>query len=150
MALKLTSAIAAVLIAGFATTALGADDPIKLRQSTMKAIGGAVGSLVKMVKGETPFDAAASKAALDTIATKAEGIDIATYFPEGSDKGDTKAKATIWSDPAGFKAALTKLQTVAADQAKTTPASVDDVKKALGALGPACSSCHDNYREKSS
>ncbi|MDR3495064.1 MAG: cytochrome c [Ancalomicrobiaceae bacterium] len=150
MALKLTSAIAAFLIAGFASTAFSADDPIKLRQETMKAIGGAVGSLVKMVKGETPFDAAAAQQALGTVATKAKGIDIASYFPAGSDKGKTEAKATIWSDPDGFKAALAKLQTVSAEQAKTAPQSVDDIKKALAAVGPACSNCHDTYREKKS
>ncbi|MDR3374351.1 MAG: cytochrome c [Ancalomicrobiaceae bacterium] len=150
MAWTFKSALAALLIAGLAATAFGADDPIKLRQETMKAIGGAVGSLVKMVKGETPFDAASAKAALATVATKAQGIDIASYFPAGSDKGETKAKATIWSDPDGFKAALAKLQTAAEQQEAAPLASIDDVKKALGALGGACKSCHDTYRENKS
>ena len=150
MTLKVKSVLAALLVVGLAASALGADDPIKLRQETMKAIGGAVGSLVKMVKGETPFDAAAAKAALATVATKAKGIDVASYFPAGSDKGDTKAKATIWSDPDGFKAALAKLQTAAEQQQTTDPASIDDVKKALGALGGTCKSCHDTYRENKS
>jgi cytochrome c556 len=148
MALKLTSAAAVVLVVGFATAALGAEDPIKLRQSTMKAIGGAFYPLVKIVLGKAPFDATVVKAALETVATKGKAIDIASYFPVGSGEGDTQAKATIWSDPDGFKAALAKFQAVAAEEAKAEPKSVDELKPVIAAIDAACSACHETYREK--
>ena len=136
------------LLAGLTTIAVGQADAIKTRQAAMKAIGGSMGSLVKMIKGEAPFDAAVAKAAVATIGEKAKDFD--TLFPAGSDKGETEAKATIWSDTAGFKAALAKLQAAAKDNAETVGGSVDTVKATVGALGATCKGCHDGYREKKS
>ena len=142
------SLLAMTLMVGASTVALGDTDVIKTRQASMKAIGGAMGSLVKMAKGEVAYDAAAAKAAVATIAAKAEGFD--TLFPAGSDKGETEAKATIWSDTAGFKAALGKLQAAAKANADGVGTGLDGVKAALGGLGGACKGCHDTYREKKS
>jgi cytochrome c556 len=135
--------IVGLLMIGVATAALGQADPIKARRAIMKANGAAIGALVKMVKGETPFDASAAKAALQTIHNSAA---IADLFPEGSGQGDTNALPKIWTDPAGFQAALGKL--IAADDAQLAnpPADVDNIKAALGALGPACTGCHNAYR----
>lgn len=69
-------------------------------------------------------------------------------YPEGSDKGETKAKANIWTEKdkfqeAGKKAfgAAVALAEVAktGDQAKT----VDAFK----ALGGACKACHEDFRK---
>jgi len=143
MVFSFKSALAAVLVLGVATAAMGQTDPIKARRAIMKANGAAVGSLVKMVRGETPFDAAAAKAALETIHNSAT---IADLFPAGSDRGDTNALPQVWTDNAGFKAALAKL--IAADDAQLAnpTADVDGVKAALGALGPTCTGCHNTYR----
>jgi cytochrome c556 len=138
------AAAAGVLVIAMATAAIGQADPIKARQAMMKANGAAIGALVKMVKGETPFDAAAAKAALEKID---ESKTYADLFPVGSDQGDTKAKDTIWSDNAGFRAALEKLITADEAQIANPPKDVDGVKAALGAIGPTCKNCHDTYRK---
>jgi cytochrome c556 len=131
---------------GMATAAVGQADPIKTRQAVMKANGAAIGTLVKMVKGETPFDAAAVQKALESI----DGAkNYAELFPVGSDQGDTKAKDTIWSDNAGFRAALAKLITADEAQLANPPKDIDGVKAALGAIGPTCKNCHDTYRKSS-
>jgi cytochrome c556 len=67
-------------------------------------------------------------------------------FPPGSDKGppETYAKAEIWSDAEGFKAAEdAALKAVAELAASTDEASF---KIAMGALGNSCKGCHDKYR----
>jgi len=138
------AALFAAVVAGSAFAA----DPIQTRQATMKAIGGAFGGvLVKMVKGEIPYDAAAAKAAAATMVEKSGGIDIAALFPPGSDKGgDTAALPKVWSDPAGFKAAMDKLKTTVAAQAPNTDKGLDALKGAVGEIGKTCKGCHDDFR----
>jgi cytochrome c556 len=74
------------------------------------------------------------------------------WYPSGSgpESGQkTKAKAAIWSDPAGFRAAQMRLQKEAdlflkvaetGDKAK--------IQQQAKALGAACAACHQKYREK--
>jgi len=145
MAFSVKAVTAAILVVGMVSIAAGQADPIKERQAIMKGEGAAVGSLVKIVKGETPFDAAVVKSALETI-DKAKTF--ADYFPVGSEQGeDTHALPTIWSDNAGFKADLAKL--ITADEAllANPPQDVAGVKAALASIGPACGACHQTYRK---
>jgi cytochrome c556 len=70
-------------------------------------------------------------------------------FPAGSDKGETKALPTVWSDTPGFvqgskdaNAAYDKLAMAAGsgDMAATAAAFAD--------VGKACGACHTKYRAK--
>lgn len=141
-------AVALVAVVALGGAAFAQADAIKNRKEAMKAIGGGMGQLVKMVKGEEAFDAAKAKAAVDTIAAKAKGFD--ALFPAGSEKGgETEAAPAIWTDTNGFKAALAKLETTAAAQSSAVT-SLDGVKAAVGALGGTCKGCHDTYRVKKS
>ncbi len=148
MSFRATALVSAALVAVVAAGSAFAADPIETRKKTMKAIGGSFGGvLVKMVKGETPYDAAAAKAAAATLSQTAAGIDIATLFPAGSDKGgDTEALPKIWSDPAGFKAAMDALKAATAVQAGNTDQGLDKLKVAVAEIGKTCKGCHDNYR----
>ncbi len=141
--------VACTLLA--ATTAAGAAfalGPIETRKATMKEIGGAFGGvMVKMVKGDKPYDAAAAKDAYDTIVAKVNGLDLDALFPKGSETGgDTTASPKIWSDPAGFRAALDKLKTTLPGQAANVGKGVDGLKTAVAEIGKACKACHDGYR----
>ncbi|MEJ1161140.1 c-type cytochrome [Prosthecomicrobium sp. N25] len=141
-------AVAAGVVA-LGGTALAQADAIKQRQETMKAIGGAMGGMAKMLKGEEPYDAAKAKAAVETIAARAKGFD--ALFPKGSETGaETAAAPKIWADPNGFKAALAKLEQTAGAQAATAGKDLDGLKASVGALGGACKGCHDDYRLKKS
>jgi len=121
-------------------------DPIADRKAIMKERGGLVGGLVKMVKGETAFDAAAVQKALEGLKANEAKVDIDVLFPVGSDKGDTKADPKIWSDMDGFKA-VNKKYSDAVDAAAAAPAAD---KAALGeqlnTLGNSCGECHKTYR----
>lgn len=148
MSFRTTALVSAALVAVLAAGTAFAADPIETRKKTMKAIGGAFGGvMVKMVKGETPYDAAAAKAAATTVAQTAAGIDIAALFPAGSDKGgDTEALPKIWSDAAGFKAAMDAMKAATAAQVANSDQGVDKLKVAVAEIGKTCKGCHDGYR----
>ena len=131
----IVGAALAVVVAG--GVAFAQADVIKQRQEAMKAIGGSMGALVKMVKGEEAYDSAKAKAAVETMAAKAKGA-------------ETAAAPKIWTDMAGFKAALAKLEQVAGAQAAVAGKDLDGVKAAVGALGGTCKGCHDDFRLKKS
>jgi cytochrome c556 len=100
-----------------------------------------------MAAGRVPYDAKAA----------AENADIAlamsklhwTAFPEGSDKGETRAKPEIWKDAAKFKDSADKMQ---AELVKVSAAAklgnLDALKTAFGPAGATCKNCHDNFRKE--
>jgi cytochrome c556 len=77
------------------------------------------------------------------------GPQILGWFPEGSgpESGRTRAKAEIWSDAAGFRAANERFQQAsgAFNQAAQS-GDLAAVRAALPALRQSCSNCHDKYR----
>lgn len=118
--------------------------PIEDRQAGMKQVGKAMGAFAAIAKGETAYDAATVKTNADSML---EGFKTAfANFTAGSENGppETYAKAEIWSDPEGFKAAEdAALKAVAAMAATTDEAGF---KTALGELGQACKGCHSKFR----
>ncbi|PWK75775.1 cytochrome c [Aminobacter sp. AP02] len=141
---KLVFAVAALALA---TTAAFAD-VIADRQAVMKENAKDVGTLVKMVKGETPFDAAAVLAALTALNNNVQKIDVAASFPAGSDKGDTTASPKIWEDPAGFQAQVDKFKAVTAAAVANPAQDLDALKAQVGAIGQTCGTCHEAFRVK--
>lgn len=141
---KLVFAVAALALA---TTAAFAD-VIADRQAVMKDNAKDVGVLVKMVKGETPFDAAAVLAALTALNNNVQKIDVAASFPVGSDKGDTTASPKIWEDPAGFQAQVDKFKAVTAAAVANPAQDLDALKAQVGTIGQTCGTCHEAFRVK--
>ena len=83
------------------------DDPILTRKKLMQANGGAAGIAQGMIKGEIPFSPVIAEAALRTF--NAVAYSFGDYFPEGSDKGDTRASPKIWEEMAEFQQYLAEL-----------------------------------------
>ena len=132
------------LTAGVASAG-AVDDAIKARKACMKANGAAMGAFVPMMQGAKPFDAAAVAAAVASIEAACAGWD-GWWAPETA-KGEaekTKAKAEIWSDAAGFKAASAAYSAGLAG----VKGAADEAafKTAFGAFGGSCKSCHETYR----
>jgi cytochrome c556 len=74
-------------------------------------------------------------------------MDIAALFPEGTDFGETKAKAEVWSDSEGFS----EKSKQAADAAKAFSEAVKSGDKtmmlqAFKGVGDSCKGCHEAYR----
>lgn len=70
-------------------------------------------------------------------------------FPEGSDFGETDAKAAVWEDREGFEAASRKYAE-AVDGLVMAAGTGDPgaITQALNGVGKGCKGCHDGYREK--
>ena len=122
------------------------EDAIKYRQGALNVMAAHFGRLGAMAQGRVPYDA---KAAAENMAVISVVHKLPlTAFPAGSDKGHpNRAKSSIWSDAAGFKAAGDKF---AAEMAKLDAAvkagNADALKAAFGPVGGTCKACHDNYR----
>ena len=120
-------------------------DAIKARRTAMGNVRDAMKVLGGMAKGEVPFDAAVVKKQAGVVGSSFKAAQ--AQFVPGSEKGDldTGARPEIWSDRAGFDAAMkSAIDAAAALEATTAEAAF---RPALGALGKSCKSCHDGYRK---
>lgn len=119
-----------------------AEDAVKYRQSAFTLMGNHMGRLSAMVKGAKPFDAAAAQDSARLIATLSQLPWEA--FPAGSkSKG---LKADPWADEADFKARADRMKGEVAKLVEAA-ASLETLKKQLGATGASCKNCHDQYRD---
>jgi cytochrome c556 len=119
------------------------EDAVKYRQSALFVMSQHFGRVGAMASGRAPFDA---KVAAENAEIVAEMAKLPwAGFVAGADS--RRAKPEIWKDSAKFKEASDKL---VAETAKLSAAaktgSLDNVKVAFGAVGGACKSCHDAFR----
>lgn len=120
-------------------------DPVSLRMNMMTNVGGAMGPLVKMIKGEMDYDA--ELAAMSFRVMNAAALGYASQFPDGSDTGhDTEASPKIWEDRAGFEQAVAKFIADTGAAMKAKPADLDAFKPVFGGVAQNCKSCHEAYR----
>lgn len=123
------------------------EDAVKYRKSALFVMQQNFSRVAAMAAGKAPFDAkvAADRAAVAEYVSKLPWA----AFTEGSDKGDTRAKAEIWKEPAKFKESADKMQ---AEMSKLTLAAksgnLDSIKAAVNATGGSCKSCHDAFRKE--
>jgi cytochrome c556 len=138
---------AAILGLGFAgSAAADAALDIKYRKAVMKALGGHMGSVVAIVKGQTANSGHLSAHA-DAMA--AIGHMAGDVFQKGSGDGDTRALPNIWQKPADFKAVVDALVKATADFAAAAKGNnVKAAGAALGAVGKSCGGCHKVFRKK--
>ncbi len=133
-----------------ATQALAADEPenvIKYRQAVMKAIGGHIGAIAGVVKGEVSYTG--------DVAAHARGIQemsqlVSKLFPKGTDNGmhkNTRALPEIWQDWDKFGAAVKAFQDASADLVKIAEAGDPAAfGGGLKGLGTSCGGCHKPFR----
>lgn len=139
---KLFAAATALLFLG--TGAVVAQDPISERQAAMKSVGGAMRVVAGFARGQADYDAAAALAAFTTM--NEVSMTYGTLFPEGSDTGDTKAAPAIWTDRAGFDAAVAKFEADTAAAIAAAPADLDAFRPVFGAVAANCGACHEKYQ----
>jgi cytochrome c556 len=143
--IKRIAVVAALCLIG-ATSVVSAENQHENREAAMKKIGGAMGGLAAIAKGEKPYDADMVKTSLTTIN---ETIKVfPSYFPEGSDKDDDEASPKIWENKTDFEAKAAKLAEDSATLLAQLPADQAGVGAALGVLGKDCGACHELYRIK--
>ena len=138
----ISSALALLLATG---AAFAGSDPIKARQQLMEETRDAAKTVGGMLKGETPFDAEEAMQAFETW--KKTAAKVGELFPEGSESGhDTEAKATVWSDRAGFDKELENFAVKVDAAIAAAPDSVEALKAAAGPVFGSCKNCHEGYR----
>ena len=142
----MATAGALILSLGAPLAVAGPDESIKARQELMKSQGKAMGPMVAIMKGEAAYDPATIKASVDAFHAAWETAKPSDPWAADSAKGtvETYAKAEIWSDPEGFKAAFAAL-TAGLDK---LAASSDEAsfKTAFADVGNSCKGCHDKFR----
>ena len=138
--------VSIVLSSVFVTSVAVADsDPILERQQLMEDTRDAAKVIGGMLKQEQAFDAGAAMAALQTW--KKTATTAGDLFPEGSETGhDTEAKATIWTDRAGFETKLEEFNAQVDAAIAANPDSLEALNAAAGPVFKACKACHEGYR----
>jgi cytochrome c556 len=143
--MKLKTIAAAMLFGCLCAGAVFAAGEVEKREGMMKQIGGSMGALAAISKGEKPYDAEVVKAAVTTISTNAKAFP--DQFPQGSETGSAAAPA-IWENFEDFKAKAAKLGADADTVLAGLPADQAGVATAMKTLGADCGTCHQTYRLK--
>lgn len=145
--ITLAAGLAAILLAVPAAAQFAKpEDAIKYRKAGFTIMSAHFGRVGAMATGKAPYDAKAAVENVDSAVAMSKLHWAA--FPEGSDKGETRAKPEIWKDSAKFKEAADKMQ---AELVKLSAAAkvgnVDALKTAFGPAASSCKNCHDNFRK---
>ncbi|OFW99510.1 MAG: hypothetical protein A3D94_12940 [Alphaproteobacteria bacterium RIFCSPHIGHO2_12_FULL_66_14] len=145
LALAVIGALVAGAMVGGATMALAQGDVIAQRKENRKQTAAAM----RAIKGIIDAKGATSGAVEQAAKLKTLELAFVKLFPAGSDKGETKALPTVWSDRAGFDAA-SKAADAAYDKLAVAAGSGDmaALTAAFGATGKACGACHEKFRVK--
>ena len=140
-----TTIAATVSLSLLSFGAFAQDSPQEQRIAMMKASGGAFFTMLKMIRGESDYDADKVMESLAVVNTSMETF--GDLFPEGSETGfETRAKAEIWSDREGFDQIIADLAASSAAAIAAAPQSVAELQPLFGAMGESCGGCHDDYR----
>lgn len=140
------AAIAATLVTA-ATVSVAQEENagvIQYRKAVMSGMGGHMGAISRIVRGEVDF--------ADHLAAHAQALnDLANMIPDAfAEQGsgaDTRSLPLVWEDHEGFLAAAEELKTAtAAFAAAAETGDMDAVTAAFGPVGAACQSCHQTYR----
>lgn len=137
-------AFSALLAATAALAHQGVQDPeVQDRMEGMKAIGDATKVMGEMVRGNTPFDAAAVRAAAAEI--EREALRIPALFESAAEDPLSEALPAIWENWDDFAAKAEG--TAAAARQAAGVSDVEALRAALSGLADSCKACHEPYRE---
>jgi len=122
-----------------------AEAAIKYRQNVMSALGGLAGTVVGQLRDGFSYGPDLKDV---TVALRTLSTDIPALFPTGTDVGETKAKAEVWSKRQQFEEAASK----AKEKIGAFADAVDQGERgaifgAFKEVGDACKGCHDDFRK---
>jgi cytochrome c556 len=130
----------------FQSQAADSQDVIKYRRAVMKSQGAHAEAASEIIKGKVSYD---SDLSYHAAALNSSTHDLVKLFPKGSDFGETRAKAEIWSKRGEFeKVANDAEKAGSAFLAAVNSGDTAAIRKAFGDLGEACKSCHKQFRER--
>ena len=123
------------------------EDQIKLRKSAYALMGFNFASLGAMAQEKKPYNKDEAIRNADFVAMLAPVP--RNFFGEGTDKGETKAKAEIWTKREDFDSKMNRM-IEEAGKLKLVANNGDfaALRKQVSETGSACKACHDDYRAK--
>ncbi|SEI76127.1 Cytochrome c556 [Allopseudospirillum japonicum] len=125
-----------------------AQDAIEYRRAVFQLVKWNFAPMGDMVKGKTEFDAERFEVLAQRLAALSE-MPLEGFSVEGSDKGDTKARAEIWSQWDDFAAGMQQFEKNAQELASVASSGdLEQIKPAFAAVGKTCKGCHDNFKDK--
>ena len=137
--------IVAMSVAGFVGFALAQQDPVTERENLMKGNNRNAIVVVKMMKGELPYDAAKVNAAFDQWAETAKKFP--SLFPDNAKEGgDNRALPAIWTNREEFNRQIAIFAKDVAEQRATATSGLDGLKTAIPIIGKDCDNCHKQFR----
>jgi cytochrome c556 len=137
--------IMAAALLGAMQLAMAGESPQEQRHELMEDVRGHAKTIARMLEGEDAFDA---DAAMGAFQAWSEAADVfGGLFPEGTESGfDTRATAAVWSDRAGFEAALSAWSEAVDAAIAANPQDLESLKAAAGPVFKQCKACHEDYR----
>jgi cytochrome c556 len=139
----LAAALAALPIAAFAQAGLTPEQIVAARQSAYLL---SAGDFVQM-KAAADAGADVHRLVLPARAMARWARTLPSLFPAGTNLPGSEALPTVWSDRAGFEARAAAYAAAATSLAEAAQAGdLALFRTRLGAVGQACSDCHDHYR----
>lgn len=145
--MKLSKTLVICTLALIADGVLAGDkELVDYRQNVMHVIGGHMGAIVAIVKGEVPYN--------DDLAYHADALAAAAplavpVFKQQAMTDKSHALPAIWEDWDAFESAAKTLEeTSTAFAAAVAGGDRGAIGGALGKLGDSCKSCHDDFTEE--
>ena len=105
--------------------------------------------MVAMVKGEIPWDEQQMAGHADELAALVT-LNVMRGFPDGSEKGTTRAKPGIWENRDDFTAKMDDMKNavIALQAAANEGTDRKAIAGGVAEVGTACKSCHDEYKSE--
>ena len=139
------AALAAAFLVVGAGAVIAQSDPIATRMGLMKQNEENAIAIVRMMRGQAPFDAAKVDAAFAQWTETAQKLP--SLFPDNSKSGPkTRAAPKIWTSKVDFDEKAAAFGKVVADNRDKAKGSLDGLRAAVPAIGNACDACHKDYR----
>ena len=119
---------------------------IKYRQNVMKSTAGHMGAIVDILKNRLLLEAHIVDHAHSMLQISRM---ILSMFPEGSGKGRTKSKQTIWENWSEFESAANDFERESVKLFEVAESGdMEALAKQVRATGKTCSGCHRNFRKR--
>jgi cytochrome c556 len=146
---RLTAAVL-LLAAGALPASLSAampEDAVDYRQGAMEVFSWNLTRMGAMVKGETPFDAAAFKGYAAELAG-ASAMNVLQGFPEDSVSDESDAKDEIWLNWSDFETKYKALKEAAAKLSQVAAGGDEAaMREQFKETAAACKACHKEYKK---
>jgi cytochrome c556 len=123
------------------------DKAIKSRQSAFYLMGRHMARVGATLKGDASFDKGTLELSADALAILSRIV--AEEFPAGSERGNTKARPEVWTDPVKFRQLM---QTAQSDVLKLKAAvrsgDLQEIRASFGVTSHSCRACHDAFKDQ--